>query len=69
MHNGSLHTLEDVVRFYNTGGFDHPGLDPLIRPLGLDDAEIRQLVAFLRSLTGDNIEELIADARSIPVGN
>ena len=51
------------------GGINHPGLDPLMHPLGLDDAEIRHLVAFLRSLTVDNIDELLAVAHSIPIGN
>ena len=69
MHDGSLRTLEEVVRFYNIGGFPHVGLDPLIEPLELGDQEIASLVAFLRSLTADNLSELIADARSVAVGN
>ena len=69
MHDGSLRTLEEVVRFYNRGGIPHPGLDPLVRPLQLDDSEIGALVAFLESLTGDNVESLVADARKVPVGN
>jgi cytochrome c peroxidase len=69
MHDGSLRTLEEVVRFYNAGGIPHRGLDPLIEPLGLDDEEVASLVAFLRSLTAGNLSELIADARSVPVGN
>ena len=69
MHDGSLSTLEDVVRFYNRGGHPHPLLDPLIRPLHLTDDDMAALVVFLENLTGDNIAELIADARSIRVGN
>ncbi len=69
MHDGSLRSLEDVVRFYDRGGAPHAGLDPLILPLGLTDEEIESLVAFLGSLTGCNVDELIADARSLPVGN
>jgi cytochrome c peroxidase len=69
MHDGSLKTLEEVVRFYNKGGHPDRGLDPAIHPLGLKDAEIRALVAFLESLTGDNVEALVQDARSVPVGN
>jgi cytochrome c peroxidase len=41
----------------------------MIRPLHLTDAEVAALVAFLESLTGDNIAALIADARSVRVGN
>jgi cytochrome c peroxidase len=63
MHDGSLRTLEEVVRFYDRGGHRHPGLDPRIRPLGLSDAEVGDLVAFLESLTGDNVDILIQEAR------
>ena len=69
MHDGSLSSLEEVVRFYNRGGHPHLLLDPMIRPLHLTDAEVAALVAFLESLTGDNIAALIADARSVRVGN
>jgi cytochrome c peroxidase len=69
MHDGSLATLADVARFYNGGGRPNPGLDPLIRPLGLNESEIGDLVAFLESLTGADIADLIADGRSVAVGN
>ena len=69
MHDGSLRSLEDVVRFYNGGGIANPGLDAAIRALGLDASEVSALVAFLNALTGSNIRDLIADARSIQVGN
>jgi cytochrome c peroxidase len=42
MHNGSLATLRDVVRFYNE--------QSVIAPLGLTDPEIDDLVAYLESL-------------------
>ena len=69
MHDGSLLTLEDVVRFYNEGGVENPLLDPLVRPLALTQDEQSQLVAFLRSLTGSNVDSLVADAFAVPVGN
>lgn len=69
MHDGSFATLTDVVRFYNGGGRPNDGLDWLIRPLGLDETEIADLVAFLESLTGGNIGELVGDGRSVVVGN
>jgi cytochrome c peroxidase len=69
MHDGSISTLREVVEFYDRGGHPHDGLDPLILPLGLQPAEIDAVVAFLEGLTGDNIEELIDDARSEEVGN
>jgi cytochrome c peroxidase len=56
MHNGSMATLEEVVHFYNLGGGasgSYAGVkDPRIVPLHLSDAEEKDLVAFLKSLTG-----------------
>ncbi len=69
MHNGSIGTLEQVVRFYDTGGVPNPLLDPRIEPLDLSDTEIDDLVAFLEALTGDNIGTLVADAFAAPVGD
>ena len=69
MHDGSLPTLESVVRFYNHGGVSHEGLDPLIVPLELDDYEIKSITAFLGGLTADNLPALEADARTAAIGN
>ncbi len=63
MHNGLFYTLEEVVDFYNAGGFDEEGrttLFPenkskLIKPLGLTDAEKEDLVAFLGAFSGPEI--------------
>jgi len=62
MHDGSQATLRDVVVHYNNGGVtpeDAPVNDFLsggIRPLGLDDAQIDDLVAFLEALTSPEFE-------------
>ncbi|MEJ2168702.1 MAG: cytochrome c peroxidase [Desulfobacterales bacterium] len=69
MHNGAFGTLKEVVEFYNRGAIPNPLLDPLIRPLGLTGSEIEQLVAFLESLTGDNVETLVRDAFAAPIGD
>lgn len=53
MHNGSLATLEDVVRFYNDGGGEDQTTE--LQPLGLSDGEIGQLVAFLNSLSSEPV--------------
>ena len=58
-----------MVRFYRDGGGADPNRDVLVRPLDLDDDEVAALVAFLESLTGDDVAELIDDARSAPIGN
>jgi cytochrome c peroxidase len=52
MHDGSLATLEAVVDFYDGGGRVNRNLDPLLKPLNLDDGERAALLAFLRSLSG-----------------
>lgn len=52
MHDGKTPTLEAVVDFYNKGGIANAALDPLIKPLGLSDTEKKDLVAFLKALTG-----------------
>lgn len=69
MHNGSLSTLKEVVEFYNQGGIANETLDPLIKPLKLSANEMDDLTEFLKSLTGDNIDELVADAFAAPVGD
>jgi cytochrome c peroxidase len=63
MHDGSLAGLYEVVRYYDRGGSGALGQDPRIRPLNLSDGDIHDLVAFLQSLTGDNISELVREAR------
>ncbi len=68
MHDGSLATLPEVVDFYNAGGIPNETLDPLIRSLGLSGQEVEDLVAFLESLSGDNVD-LLRDALSAPIGD
>jgi cytochrome c peroxidase len=58
-HNGGKATLMQVVEFYNRGG-DFPvenraNLAPDIRPLGLDETEKANLVAFLLALTDERV--------------
>jgi cytochrome c peroxidase len=54
MHNGSLATLEDVVRFYEAGGVDRPSkASDLARNLQLTDAERQDLLAFLETLSSE----------------
>ena len=69
MHDGAFGTLREVVEFYNQGGIENELLSPLIKPLDLSSLEIDQLVAFLRSLTGDNVDTLVADAFAAPIGD
>ncbi|MCH2100458.1 MAG: cytochrome-c peroxidase [Planctomycetes bacterium] len=61
MHNGRFETLEEVVRFY----VELPGGPPIghreetLLPVDLDDAEIRDLAAFLKSLQGEPVPEAL----------
>jgi cytochrome c peroxidase len=54
MHDGSIQTLHEVVQHYNQGGQPNLNADALVRPLGLTDAEVDDLVAFLKSLTDES---------------
>ena len=56
MHTGGLNSLEDVVQFYNLGGgtADFAGTkSAAMAPLLLTEDERGDLVAFLKSLTGE----------------
>ena len=54
MHDGSLATLEDVLRHYMSGVVDRPTLSKdLTRGLELSEAERADLIAFLGTLTSD----------------
>ncbi len=57
MHDGSLATLEAVVDQYSDGGVRNPQLDEEIRPLNLSRDEKRDLIAFLESLTGNDVRQ------------
>ena len=69
MHNGSMHSLSDVLDFYNAGGVAHEQLDPLIKPLNLTPKELAALLAFLQTLTGDNVKQIVDEALHEPIGN
>ena len=62
-------TLEAVVAFYDSGAGTDPERDPALQPLGLGATDRQDLVQFLKSLTGDNVDQLAADARSVPIGD
>lgn len=59
MHNGKLATLEDVIEFYDQGGFfGGDNKDPLIVPLNLPQQQKDDLLAFLtRPLTDPRLVE------------
>ena len=51
-HKGQFETLEAVIAFYNAGGGQDDYKDPLKKPLNLNDQEQKDLVEFLKSLSG-----------------
>jgi len=55
MHDGNIASLEHVVMHYNSELVSHPLADPDLEPLGLNETEILDLVAFLESLTDETI--------------
>jgi cytochrome c peroxidase len=58
MHNGSLATLEDVVRFYSELNEErlHADGEKILKPLKLSSDEVSDLVAFLNSLSEAPVE-------------
>jgi cytochrome c peroxidase len=54
MHDGSIATLEGVIEHYDNGGVDRPSRSDLIGPLGLTPQDKSDLVAFLKTLTGNS---------------
>lgn len=69
MHNGEFLSLDEVIHFYNRGGVPNKLLSPLIRPLNLTSGEQTALRAFLGTLTGGNVADLVSDAFAAPVGD
>ena len=52
MHDGSQKTLEEVVEWYDKGGHPNDHLSEKIVKLNLTDQEQRDLVAYMKALTG-----------------
>jgi len=53
MHNGCYRTLEEVVDHYARGGVVKSNLSPNMKPIDLSDRDKADLVAFMKSLTGE----------------
>jgi len=64
MHDGSIATLREVVDFYDRGGNANPNRDALMVLLYLSERDKQDLVAFMRALTGANVQELARQARA-----
>ncbi len=68
MHDGFYQTLEQVIWHYNGGGApgDTPARDPRLAPLGLTDAEVSDLVEFLKTLNGAPLPESVVAPPQLP---
>ncbi len=53
MHDGRFKTLEEVVEHYDKGGVKNRWLDERLKPLKLTEQEKKDLVAFLKALSGE----------------
>ncbi len=53
MSDGSLKTLEEVVEFYDKGCQNNKWLSPKVKPLNLTDQEKKDLVEFMKALSGE----------------
>jgi cytochrome c peroxidase len=51
MHDGSITSLEEVIKHYESGGKDHPNKAEDIVPFKLTNEERRNLIRFLEALT------------------
>lgn len=51
MHDGSMHTLEEVIDHYSSGGKDHINRDLRMKSFSLTMTEKSSLIAFLNTLT------------------
>jgi cytochrome c peroxidase len=58
MHDGSLKTLDEVVEYYNKGGTPNRNLDQNIKKLNLSEPEKKDLVAFLKALSGEGWKQI-----------
>jgi cytochrome c peroxidase len=65
MHDGSFKTLEEVVEHYDKGGIKNPWLHQDVRPQMMTPQEKKDLVEFLKSLSGEGWQHFRAPA-SLP---
>ncbi|WP_035958804.1 cytochrome-c peroxidase [Bryobacter aggregatus] len=66
MHDGSLATLEDVVEYYDKGGIANKNLDERIKPLKLTAAQKKDLVEFLKALSGEGWQSKLVPPTAFP---
>lgn len=53
MHDGSIQTIDQVIDFYNEGGIKNENIDEDMKKLNLTQNEKSDLIAFLKTLSGN----------------
>jgi cytochrome c peroxidase len=62
MHDGSIKTLEEVVDYYDKGGIKNRNLDENMKELKLTGQQKKDLVAFMKALSGEGWQQIKAPA-------
>ena len=66
MHDGSLATLDDVLRHYESGGEARPSRSPdMPDVVALDDSERQSLIAFLETISSDRPPRPLAQISNV----
>lgn len=63
MHDGRFKTLEEVVDHYDKGGVPNPWLDKRMKKLNLTPQDKKDLVEFLKALSGEGWQHIKAPTR------
>jgi cytochrome c peroxidase len=69
MHDGSLKTLREVIDHYEKASNEkekHPKMSIFMLPFKLDEAEKKDLEAFLHALTGDKRDPRASMVPALP---
>jgi cytochrome c peroxidase len=66
MHDGSVKTLEEVVEYYDKGGNPNKNLDERMKPLKLTAQEKKDLVEFMKALSGEGWQAKLVPPTSFP---
>lgn len=66
MHDGSIATLEEVVDYYDKGGIANKNLDEKIKPLKLSATDKKDLVEFMKALSGEGWQTKLVAPKVFP---
>ena len=66
MHDGSIATLEEVVDYYDKGGIANKNLDEKIKPLKLSATDKKDLVEFMKALSGEGWQAKLVAPKVFP---